>query len=311
MEDPARAETLFAAAEGAASMRRWIGYRFLNMGLSLGLGMAMAGSFAAAQEAPKGPTEADVYCSGVATDQAVPADTYLISGENSRYRTTYIQGDNVYINRGAEQGVKVGDEFEVVRPVQDMMQVKWFKWQSQLVRAMGTMYADIGRVLVVNVLAKTSIAQVRLTCDTMQRGDIVRPFAVRPAPAYHDAKFDPFASPSGKKTAMVVTKKNFGQVSGPGATVFVNLGSSQGVQVGDYFRVFRYQGTRNETTYELSGTAYKVYGFGSTPIAYQWDNLPRQVLGEGIVLRTGPNSATVLLTTAREEIFDGDYVELE
>ena len=100
-------------------------------------------------------------------------------------------------------------------------------------------------------------------------------------------------------------------MSGTDGIVFVNLGSSQGVQVGDYFRVFRYQGTRNETTYELSGTAYKVYGFGSTPIAYQWDNLPRQVLGEGIVLRTGPNSATVLLTTAREEIFDGDYVELE
>ena len=292
-------------------MRKWIGYRFLKMGLRLGLGMAMAGGFAAAQQSPKAPTEADVYCSGVATDQAVPADTYLISGENSSYMTAFAQGDNVYINRGAEQGVKVGDEFEVVRPVHDMVKIKWFKWQSQLARAMGTMYADIGRVRVVNVQAKTSIAEVRLTCDVMQRGDIVRPFAVRPAPAYHNAKFDPFAPPSGKKTAMVVTTKNFGQVSGTGAMVFVNLGSSQGVQVGDYFRVFRYQGTRNETAYQIRGTAYKVYGFGSTPIAYQWNNVPRQVLGEGIVLRTGPNSATVLLTTARQEIFDGDYVELE
>ena len=40
-------------------------------------------------------------------------------------------------------------------------------------------------------------------------------------------------------------------------------------------------------------------------------NFTREVLGEGIVLRTGPNSATVLLTTARQEIFAGDYVELE
>jgi len=288
-----------------------MGYRFLKMGLRLGLGMAMAGGFAAAQVPPKAPTEADIYCSGVATSQAVPTDTYLISGENSSYRIVFVQGNNVYINRGAEQGIKVGDEFEVVRPVQDMVHVKWFKWQSQLLRAMGTMYADIGRVRVVNVQAKTSIVEVRLTCDTMQRGDIVRPFVVRPAPAYHNAQFDPFAPPSGKKTAMVVTTKNFGQVSGTDGIVFVNLGSSQGVQVGDYFRVFRYQGTRNETTYELSGTAYKVFGFGSTPIAYDWDNVPRQVLGEGIVLRTGPNSATVLLTTVRQEVYDGDYVELE
>src|ERR1019366_10616181 len=141
MEDPARAETLFAVAEGAVFMCEWMSYRFLKMGLSLGLGMAMAGGFAAAQQSPKAPTEADVYCSGVATDQAVPADTYLISGENSSYRTTFARGDNVYINRGAEQGVKVGDEFEVVRPVHDLLKRKWFKWQSQLVGAMGTMYA--------------------------------------------------------------------------------------------------------------------------------------------------------------------------
>jgi len=46
-------------------------------------------------------------------------------------------------------------------------------------------------------------------------------------------------------------------------------------------------------------------------VAYQWNDLPRQVLGEGIVLRTGPNSSTVFLTTAREDIYIGDYVELE
>jgi hypothetical protein len=91
----------------------------------------------------------------------------------------------------------------------------------------------------------------------------------------------------------------------------VNLGSGQGVQVGNYFRVFRYQGTRNESVYQQPYTAYKIYGFGSAPVAYEWDNLPREVLGEGIVLRTGPNSATVLLTTSRQEIFAGDYVELE
>jgi len=35
------------------------------------------------------------------------------------------------------------------------------------------------------------------------------------------------------------------------------------------------------------------------------------VLGEGIVLRLGPNSSTVMLTTVRMEIFAGDYVEVE
>lgn len=110
---------------------------------------------------------------------------------------------------------------------------------------------------------------------------------------------------------MVVTTKDFGTVSGVGSIVYVNLGSAQGVQVGDYFRVFRYQGTHLDIAYQIRDMAYKAYGFGSTPVAYQWDNLPRQVLGEGIVLRTGPNSSTVMLTTSREEIYVGDYVELK
>ena len=100
-------------------------------------------------------------------------------------------------------------------------------------------------------------------------------------------------------------------VTGTGRIVYVNLGSAQGVRVGDYFRVFRYQGTHIETAYQVQDMAYKAFGYGSTPVAYEWNNLPRQVLGEGIVLRTGPNSSTVLLTTAREQIYVGDYVEVE
>jgi hypothetical protein len=300
-------------------MRTSIGYRFLMMGLRLGLGLALATGLAEAQQSSKVLSESDIYCTEVATDQPVPADTYLISGENSGYKNTFQQGDHVYINRGADQGVKVGDIFEVVRPVSDPMEDKWFKvqshewfkWQSKLIHAMGTMYADIGQVRVIRVQPKISIAELKLTCDLMQRGDIVRPLTARPAPEYHDTKFDPFALPSGKKTAMIVTTKSYGQIAGVGAIVFVNLGSAMGVQVGDYFRVFRYQGTRIDLIYQVKNTAYKVYGYGSAPVAYQWDSLPRQVLGEGLVLRTGPNSATVLVTIAREEIYDGDYVELE
>src|SRR5262249_25002814 len=158
------------------------------------------------------PNEMDMYCSALATDQNVPSDTYIISGENSKNKLTFVQGDYVYVNRGSEQGVKMGDEFEVIRPEHDNVPTTWFKWQAQLSRAMGTMYVDVGRVRVVAVQAKTSTVQIRLGCDLMQRGDIVQPFAARPAPAYHESKLDIFAEPSGKKTAMIVLAKHFGLV---------------------------------------------------------------------------------------------------
>jgi hypothetical protein len=39
--------------------------------------------------------------------------------------------------------------------------------------------------------------------------------------------------------------------------------------------------------------------------------LPREVLGEGIVINVSRNSATVLLTYSRSGIYAGDYVEVE
>ena len=294
-------------------MHKNISYRILKIGLRLGLGFALSAGVANAQQVVRNtPAQADLYCSGKVTDTPVPNDSYVISGENSWYKSTFSSGDYVFINQGAEHGVKVGDEFEVVRPVKDSMRATvWFKYQTMLSRAMGTTYADIGRLRVVHVDGKTSTAEMDQSCDTMQRGDLVHPFAARPAPQFHDVKLDPFAVPSGKKTAMVVTAKDYMVLTGPGRIVYVNLGSAQGVRVGDYFRVFRYQGTHIETIYQVRNTAYKMYGFGSTPVAYEWDNLPRQILGEGIVLRSGPNSSTVMLTTVREEIFAGDYVEVE
>lgn len=192
-------------------MRKNIVYRVLNIGLRFGLSCLSAVGVARAQQyVPTTPNQADLYCSGVVTDKPVPNDSYIITGEDARNKTTFFAGDHVYINRGAENGVKMGDKFEVVRPIRDEMATAvWFKYQTMLSRAMGTRYADIGRLRIVHVDQKTSTAETEMGCDPMQRGDIVRPFEVRPAPQFHDVKFDPFAAPSGKKTAMIVSGKDY------------------------------------------------------------------------------------------------------
>jgi hypothetical protein len=290
-----------------------IRYSILNVGFTVGLCLLAASGIVNAQQLSHDtPTALDMYCSGVVTDMAVANKTYIISGEDSSYKSTFYPGDAIYINSGGEQGVRVGDQFDVIRPITDGMVVTpWFKYQNKLSHAMGTRYEDVGRLRVVHVDAKTSTAEVAMSCDLFQRGDIVYPYVVRPVPQFHNIKLDPFAPPSGKKTAMVVSSKDYMVLSGPGKIVYVNLGGQQGVRIGDYFRVFRYQGSYNEANYQVKKSAYKLYGYGGTPVPYWWNNLPRQILGEGIVLRVGPNASTVLLTNAREEIYAGDYVEVE
>jgi len=274
--------------------------------------LALVAGTATAQQTPAVPDASSIYCSGVVTTERVPQDTYLITGEQSASETVFSSPDVVYINKGASQGVKVGDEFLVSRPVQEPLEFPWFTWQPRLVRAMGTMYQDLGRLRVVHVDAKVATAEILSSCDYMQRGDIVQQAVDRPAPPLKESsKFDPYAAPSGKAAAMVVETRNFRQAIGKADVVYVNLGSKQGVKVGDYFRIFRYQGSRGETIYQTPGTAYQMYGFGSAPARYKWNDLPREVLGEGIVLRTGPNAATVLVTVSLREIYVGDYVEIE
>lgn len=279
---------------------------FLSLAILLVTGMA------GAQSASRTPTTGDIYCSGMVTVEKVPRDTYLISGEQSNYKFTYAEGDIVYINRGSGQGVKVGDEFLVMRPVKDALELQWTRWQNQLLRAMGTQYADLGRLRVISVQPNVAIAQISASCNYMQRGDIVQPFVERPVPAMREAaNFDRFAPVSGKSVGMIVQTMNFGQAAGTHSIAYVNLGGDQGMKMGDYIRIFRYQGANNETAYQTRGMAYKTWGYGSTPRRYKWDELPREILGEGVVLRATPNASTVLITFSLREVYAGDYIEIQ
>jgi hypothetical protein len=266
-----------------------------------------------AQRAANTPTEHDMYCSGMITTDRVPADTYVISGVESDQRIIYSQSNFVFINKGAKQGVKVGDQFLVSRPESDQqMQTQWVSWQAAITKAMGTTYADLGRLRVAAVQENTSTAEVVQSCDYIERGDIVLPFTPRPAPQFKPkANFDMFAPPSGKAKAMVAATLGFGVTSAAGTIVYINLGAKQGVQIGNYFRVFRYQDNHHDKVYEIPKADYVTFGFGSAPKPYGWSDLPRDVLGEGIVVRVGPNAATVLLTDSLRDIYIGDYVELE
>ena len=292
----------------------------------MGLGVILAGASAWTQSNPQtqsaastqssaavvSPDYSAVYCSNFVTSDRGRDDAYLISGEESESRLIFALRDYVFINKGSSQGVRVGDRYSVFRPESDPLEVQWFEWQNKLSHAMGTFYRDAGQLKVVNVHPNVSTAEVIFACDYLQRGDLISPFQERPSPPYKPTTtFDTFAPVSGKSVGMLVFGKEFTQEYGKFSTVYVNLGTNQGVHVGDYLRVFRYQGQHSDLVPQYDDFQYAVYGFGSTPVRYKWNDLPRDILGEGIVLNTGPNSSTILITLCRIAMYAGDYVEIE
>ena len=281
------------------------------LALLLGAGVSAAQRSEAVQKANQ-PNATQVNCAGFFSDQKVGGDTSLVSGEESSIKLAWTVGEYVHVNRGMNQGVRQGDLYTVTRLESDPNKVMWFKWQPKLLKAMGSPYLDLGQVKIVSVQPKVSVAQVTFACGPMQRGDILIPYQPRPVGPFKDAaKFDIFAPVSGKPVAMVVVGKDWVQAIGQGDTVYVNLGTVQGVKLGDYFRIFRYQGTRAETAPTEKDYQYKLFGYGSAPQRYEWNDLPREVVGEGIVLSATKNSSSVLITYTRKQVYAGDYIEIE
>jgi hypothetical protein len=287
-------------------------FAVLLFSILMSTGVCLAQNGAPAGQAASQTDYTTVNCSGFISDTKLADSTHLISGEQSDQKITFTSGDYVYINQGQDKGVKVGDRYTVVRPEVDPTVAPWFAGQDKLLKAMGTMYTDEGQIRVINVHAKVSIAQVIFSCGFMQRGDIVQPYKDRPAPPFKDAApFDHFAPASGKPVAMVVAGKDFAETYGRNHTVYVNLGTDKGVKVGDYFRIFRYQGNTAETAPTTKGYQYMLFGFGSAPARYEWKDLPRELVGEGIVINVSRNSSTVMITFSSITVYAGDYVELE
>jgi hypothetical protein len=258
------------------------------------------------------PDYTAVYCSGFVTNERVPSDVRLMSGEESADKIVFISGDYVYINRGSAQGVRVGDRFSIVRPDKDPNQVPWFKWQEKLLKAMGTEYIDAGQVEITTVHPNVSIGLIKFSCDYMQRGDIALPMTERPSPPFKPAeKFDKFAPVSGKSVGMLVAGLTFTQAYGKNSTVYVNLGTNQGVKLGDYLRVFRYQGSTSATSRNFPDYQYSMYGFGTTPVKYKWNDMPRDVIGEGIVINVSHNACTIFISYSKIDMYAGDYAEIE
>lgn len=283
-----------------------------------GLILALSAAGASAQQKAPTTTLDDIYCSGVVSNESVPRDTYVITGEGSNIQNTFWEGQYVYVNKGANQGVKVGDEFSIIRRIEDPTDIQWSKWQFSIMKKLGTAWADIGKLRVVVAQPDVSITQIVKSCEYVQRGDVVLPFTERPAPPLKsESNFDRFAPPSGKPTAMIIAGKYWSVQGGTNNIVYVNLGVNQGVKIGDYFRIFRYQGTEHETAYQEPRLSFEIEpsfglaGFGSVPKKWNWNNVPREVLGEGVVVRSSPNASTVLITYSLREIFAGDYTELE
>ena len=197
------------------------------------------------------PTAADIYCAGFITKDRVPDANYVNGGLETPTSTKFEIGELVYL---AGSGYQAGQLYSIVRELRDVNEYEIYPGQKKILAAAGRPYGEIGRVRVIDTRNHSAIAQVEFSCDPINPGDVAVPFVERPPVAFHvPGHFDRFAPTNGKLSGRIVLGKDFDGVLGTGMKLYMNMGSNQGVKVGDYFRVVRsYSATLHHPVDSLS-----------------------------------------------------------
>jgi hypothetical protein len=269
------------------------------------------------------PTYADVYCAGFINRQTLPDANFVAGGLQTPHTTKFVKGDVVYL-RGS--GYTLGAEFEIIRALRDINEYEMFPGQRKLLKAAGQPYEEVGRVRVIDTRGKAAVAEIEYSCDPVNPGDTAIPFAERPMVSFHPPlRFDRFLPTGSKVSGRVLMGKDFDSEMGTGQKLYFNVGSNQGVKVGDYFRAVRnYEADLNDPVDSLSFKAAisedtqkkqpsvdpHLFTRSNGPVIHVRD-LPRRAVGEIVVIGVTPTTATGMIVFAMEDVHAGDGVELD
>jgi hypothetical protein len=279
--------------------------------------------------------ESEWACGGFIEQAPQAASAQLVGGVKETEQRSFGQGDLVFIDAGAQGGVREGQEFTVVRPRG--------RFSSKFSRkgTLGVYTQEVGRLRVVRVRDRASVAEVVGSCTDLLLGDLLRPYSQREVPpARAEGPLDIFAEPTGKQTGRIVLARDGRETVARDDVVFIDLGAEDNIKVGDRLTVFRPKGHGTLVNYgseigtnsrrgfqsdELRGGGFSIQAQRvkdvdgpksgvtvKTPdIKRHRPPVPRKVVGEIVVLRVDGRAATAVVTRTAQEIHTGDAVELQ
>jgi hypothetical protein len=216
----------------------------------------------------------DLYCSGWVDADHSPSTLQLAGAELEKILQG--TGDVVFLNQGRNQGIAAGNEYLVVRP--DHLVVHPATHEK-----IGTYMQRMGHLRVLCAQENTATAMVVNTCEGVKAGDELLPWKELPTPMLERIPpADRCAEPSGLAQGYVVDGGADELISvGGGNVVATDLGSDAGIRPGSLLTLFRDNG-----------------------------DLPRLVLGQGVVLTVDGGTSTVKVLHSSREVRRGDRAEV-
>ena len=284
-----------------------------------------------------------LYCAGYIRYQRLRDMPEIVGAEEEQEQRTYADGDIVYLNAGSQQGIKEGQNFQIIRPRGDVKGV-----HKQKKGFLGTYIQEIGQLQVFKVHENTSAAHITFTCDAALLGDLLAPVPDRESPLQRaEENLDRFADPTGKQNGILMMAKDSREMVTRNDIVYIDLGSEDQIKRGDYLTIYRPLGTGNVTRVDNEESArnratgfqsdrYRGGGFSNqasrakdstafrdTEGRYRYRPItsrevkrhrplmPRKIVGEMVIIDVQTRTATAIITRAASEVHTGDWVEIQ
>jgi hypothetical protein len=268
------------------------------------------------------PTASDLYCAGFVSKPIHASHQFVTGGMESPFTTRFATSELIFLKGKYE----TGQEYSVVRETVDPNRYELFPGQWSALKAAGQPYEELARVRVVDTRSKSAVAKVEFSCDAIVPGDYVIPFEEKPAALFHaPMRFDIFAPSNGQLNGRIILAKDFDSELGNGGKVYINVGSNQGLKLGDFLRATRtYEVTAKDPVESLSFTAQvqeptqakqavidpSFLDRTSGPVVHVSD-MPRRSVGEILIIGVTPATSTGMIVFALEPVHIGDRVELD
>ncbi len=204
-----------------------------------------------------------------------PAGTILQADHD---RLIVGQEDFVYTDIGTEMGAKSGDKYSIIKKVKKVHHPETGKF-------MGYKFLPLGSLELVDMEAKSSRALITNSYLEISPGSWLTP--------YQDKRHEITLKAADKNLDGYIIESKMGNITiGEGDVVYLDLGKTQGLAVGNLLYVVR------------------DVPLDKTYVKRDVGALPQLVLGALVVAETADNTSTALVIKSAETIYLGDKVKL-
>lgn len=265
---------------------------------------------------------ADIYCTGFISETSPRVDLQVVGAEKENLKETFTQGDVVFLNRGRGAGVKPGAVYYIIRPVGEMN-------HPFTKNKLGYYVRELGLLRVLEVGDQVSTAEITVSCDTVEFGDLLKPYEEYLGPNISEARPLPrFGEGSGGTTGQIVMSPGFHENLSANQVVYIDLGTRQDVHPGDRFTIYREIGRGEGITKtpqdklvkdrsdeygsdRFHGGEYSIQAprVPLKQVMRERPRLPRKVLGELTVLKVEKTASVAIITRTTAEVQIGDRIE--